>query len=169
MKYIGLTALCLALSLIGVYLSSVHKKRYSLLFAISEFFKEFAVCSSLVSLDVYGCIEKLSRRKSLAILTFLCSFKEGFTFGCNIRKLWHSCVEKCSELNLLDKNDIEMLLSFSDIFGKCSFGEFSEKCLEYSAFFLEKAKKEELSWNKNRAATVGSCLFSAAAVFIMIV
>ncbi|MBR3767480.1 MAG: hypothetical protein IKL10_04475 [Clostridia bacterium] len=169
MKYIGLTALCLSLSLTGAYFSYAHKRKLGILRALSDFFNEFSSVSSLLSLDIAGAIERMNSGGKFSSLSFLPLISENFSYGCNIKDLWINSVSNSREINFLDVPSKDLLLSFSEAFGKHSKEDFFSKCSEYSSYFKKYALKEEEKWDKNRTLISMSGVLAAAMVFLILI
>ncbi len=169
MKFIGLAALCLAVSLSGIYISFIRKRRLKILFDTADFFFELSDAVRLRRGDIINCIDSLCRREGFGNLDFINEIKEKCTEGCNIKKVWTDCIKKSSSLKSIPISAREMLCSFSDNFGKLPPDSFCEKCRIYSEIFRKIAISENEKWEKNRTLIMSSGVLCAAAVFFILV
>lgn len=169
MRWMGISAVCLSLSCFGFYMSVLHRKRIKILKLLSEFFSEFSYLLNLSSPDTADIIEKLALRQQFSQLKFLRSITAGFTYGCNIKELWIESVMNIREFYFPYGRANELLLSFSEMFGKFTREEFVEKCKNYSDEFLKLSEKEEEKWEKNRSLVSVSGLIAAAFVFLILI
>ncbi len=169
MKLTGLAALCLAVSLSGIYASFVRRKRLRLLFDISDFFLELSCNVKLRCCDIIGSINRISRLENFRNLDFLAELLEGSRDGCNLKQLWCSCINGSVSLRAVPSAARSLLCSFSDYFGKLPPDSFSEKCILYSESFRKLAVSENEKWEKNRTLVVSSGILCAAAVFFVLI
>ncbi len=169
MRWIGVTAVCLSLSSFGFYISVIYKKRIKILKDLSEFFKEFSYMLILTSSDAAEIIEKLAFRSQFCRLGFLKTIASQYTYGCNMKTLWTDAVMNIREIHFPYGSANELLLSFSEIFGKLPREEFMEKCNNYSEEFMKLSEKENEKWEKNRSLVSLSGVITAAFVFLILI
>lgn len=169
MKLTGLTALCTAIGLIGIYFLNTNRRRLEIIKCISDFFRELSVMSSLVSFNVIGVTQRIGKMKRFSILSFPAELQKLSYPGCNVREIWCKAFLCSCEYSVLGNECRELMLSFSDSLGNLSAEEFSLKCKEYSLLFekqYDDAKKDAL--NKH-SLMAGVGILGAAAVFIILI
>lgn len=166
MKWIGISALCLSVSLSGFYVSFLCRKRIAMLKLLSELFSELSSLIELTSVDITEIIGMLAEREQFFQLKFLKNMVSHFFAGCNIREIWCDSVMNIREIYFPYGRGTELLLSFSECLGKYSKKEFNEKCKGYSSEFLRLWEKEEEKWEKNRTLVSISGTLAAAFVFL---
>ena len=71
MKWIGISALCLSISLSGLYVSFLCRKRIAMLKLLSELFSELSSLIELTSVDITEIIGMLAEREQFFQLKFL--------------------------------------------------------------------------------------------------
>lgn len=169
MKFLGLTAICLSLSMTGFYYSFVHSKKMKIIYLMSHFFRDFAAFIKMYSVDISGVISRLSESEKYEVLTFLPIVADGFSYGCNINELWKKSIKSSGILFFLDKSTYDYILNFSEVFSKNSREELFMKCEEYAEVFEEVAKREENKWEKNRSFVSASGVLAAALVLLIFI
>ena len=169
MKLTGIAALCLAVSLSGIYAAFVRRKRLQLLFDIADFFLELSGSVRLCCCDIIGIIDRISRRDVFRNLDFLSELLDENADGCNLKQLWRSCISRSASLRFIPTSAKNLLYSFCDYFGKLPPESFCEKCLLYSESFRKLAISENEKWEKNRSLIVSSGILCAAAVFFILI
>ncbi len=168
MKFIGLSGLCLAFSLSGIYVSLIKKRRIGLLFEIAEFFGELSDSVMLRRGDILCCIKLMSSRDGFPCSDFANEISVKCTPGCNMKDVWVDCIKGSPYLKGLSADASERLCGFSDNFGKLPPDVFCEKCRIYSEAFRKIATGENEKWEKNRTLIMSSGVLCAAAVFFIL-
>lgn len=169
MKYIGLTALCAALSMTGLYFSRLHNKKMRLMKTLADFFFSFSQAAVMLETDISECIKRLGNLPKFAGLEFPSFFDERFVFGCDVKEIWNESVNEDKSLIYLDSSAKALLLSFCECFGKYPLNVFSDKCIFYGEQFTGLYQKEEARWEKNRSLVLSSGVLAAAAVFFVLI
>ncbi len=169
MRFLGLTALCLAVSLSGIYVSLLRKKKLKVLSVAADFFFELAESVRLRYGDIISCIDIICSREGSESLDFIFEIKRKYTDGCNIKKVWSDCVRESSSVRGLPVAARELLLAFGDNLGKLPSDGFCEKCRMYSDALRKLAITENDKWEKNRTLIMSSGVLCAAAVFFILI
>lgn len=125
--------------------------------------------TSLSSSDALTYIERLGKMKRFSELTFPSELIKDAEDGCNLRDIWCNAFLRSRESMLLDERSRELILSFSDAFGKYTAAEFSEKCSEYAHRFNDIYTEEKKASENKRSLMAGAGILTAAAVFIILV
>lgn len=169
MKFAGLAAVCLSLSLTGFYFSYIHTKKMKILSLLSHFFSDFSAFIKMYSLDTAGSIARMRESGRFSSLGFLSEIADNFTYGCNMKRLWENAVRSSGVLFYLDKNTSGYILNFSDVFSKNSRDELFLKCEEYAEVFRIHTEREEKKWEKNRSFVPVSGVIAAALILLIFI
>ncbi len=146
---------------------ALHKKSIDYIKNVSLFFSEFASLVTLTESDAAECVKYLSEMCGFSSLRFPAIITEAGYCGCNFRELWCDAVNACGDTLFFNKEVKNLLLSFSEAFGKLGKSEFSEKCKQYSLRASEIYEKESRHREANSSVLSGLCVFCAAAIFII--
>lgn len=117
--------------------------------------------------DAAECVKRLSEMREFSSLRFPEAITKAYYRGCNFREIWCNAVNNCSDTLFFNKETKNLLLSFSDVFGKLGKAEFAEKCKLYSLRASDIYEKERRCREKNSVLQSGLCVFCAAAIFII--
>lgn len=159
-------SLCTAIALSGLYLSFLQNKRLRLLRDISGFFTEMGEMGGTGISDFREIFTYLSEKEKYRRLTFIKTVLSRYDSGENLKEIWECEVQAFCPFYI--KPDLRsLLLSFSDVFGRCPRESFIKKCEAFSSLARKLLSEEEKRYDKNRSMTVYSGVLAAAAVFFI--
>lgn len=161
-------SLCTAIALSGLYLSLLQNKRLQLLRDICAFFREMRELGGTGFSSFPEIFERLSGERKYRRLTFIDTVASRYESGQNLREIWDCTVQSFCPL-YMNSAIKGLLLSFSDVFGRCTREDFIKRCGELSVLAEGLLSASEKRYEKNRSMTVYSGVLAAAAIFFIFI
>ena len=168
MKLAGLVSICTAITLTGFYLSYLQNKRLKVLRELCAFFSETGELGGTGFSDFTGIFKSLAENRKYTRLTFIEGVLSRYDSGENLKEIWEDEIRQFCPF-YVNYGIKQLLLSFSEVFGRCTRDSFIKRCEEYSSFAEKILSEEEKRYEKNRSITVYSGALTAAAVFFIFI
>ncbi len=152
----------------GFYLSFLQNKRLQLLKDLCAFFSDMGDLGGTGFSDFSEIFTLLAKKRKYRRLTFIDAVLSRYDSGENLKEIWDCQVRDFCPFYI--NSDIQsLLLSFSDVFGRCSKESFIKRCGDFSSLARKLLSEEEKRYEKNRSMTVFSGVLAAAAIFFILI
>ena len=160
--------MCTAIALSGLYLSLLQNKRLRLLRELCAFFGDIGELAGSGRSDFTEIFSRLSEARKYRYLTFIDTVASRYESGQNLKEVWKCAVQSFCPL-YMNSAIKDLLLSFSDVFGRCTREDFIKRCGELSVLAEGLLSASEKRYEKNRSMTVYSGVLAAAAIFFIFI
>lgn len=161
-------SLCTAIALTGFYLAFLQNKRLQLLKELCAFFSDMGEKGGTGFSDFREIFTCLSKKRKYRRLTFIDAVLSRYDSGENLKEIWDCEVQAFCPFYI--NSDMQsLLLSFSDVFGRCTKESFIKRCEDFSSLARKLLSEEEKRYEKNRSITVYSGVLAAAAIFFILI
>ncbi len=161
-------SICTAIALTGFYLSYLQNKRLKVLRELCAFFSETGELGGTGFSDFTGIFKSLAENRKYTRLTFIERVISRYDSGENLKEIWEDEVQTFCPF-YINSGIKPLLLSFSEVFGRCTRDSFIKRCEEYSFLAGKILSEEEKRYEKNRSITVYSGVLTAAAIFFILI
>ncbi len=161
-------SICTAIALTGFYLSYLQNKRLKVLRELCAFFSETGELGGTGFSDFTGIFKSLAENRKYTRLTFIERVISRYDSGENLKEIWEDEVQTFCPF-YINSAVKPLLLSFSEVFGRCTRDSFIKRCEEYSFLAGKILSEEEKRYEKNRSITVYSGVLTAAAIFFILI